>query len=260
MKSERPIEKSNRPLFLLEDIGLEYSKVKQGYILKKFNGDEEILDAAFKLVENLPDDYLLYPNGILINNKFRRCDGVWIIFEDEMSLRLLKNAEFIISQGGYANTKIGYLALAHVEKIEVDLITFAIAQLVSTGALGEFTPSELGYIPEQGTVDYKENYCIYCGQMALWETSLEGNYYANFITTAHLFRKVYDPDNEIELPLINILEERCLNENVKGFPNLKYEGLCYKLACEIEGGQYQFVDEPPEYYTRSLKNKKIKRR
>ncbi|MCS7119537.1 MAG: hypothetical protein RMH75_07060 [Archaeoglobaceae archaeon] len=241
------------PLFLM-DADFEYSKTRQGYVLAKSNGSEEATAIAYEFLDRIPDDYLLFPQGFIYEDRwFRRCDGTWIRLEDDATFLLVKTMVWIASHGGYVASKKSFIELiSPAFGMDVDKASIAIAQSVACGALGEYTPTELGYkIPELREVVYdRASLNLYCGNLALWEQE-ERRGEINHLSVAHLYRKIYS-EKTGEETVISHLEQRCKERKAVGYPNLIFEEECFRLACELVCGLYIFVDEPPYFFTRCL--------
>lgn len=255
MRSRTP-RNTPRNLFMIQ-ADLEYEKTRRGYVLKKYDGSQELLSEAYRIVNELPEDYLLFSQGDIKGNWFRRCDGSWIQIQDEATLALVKLMHHYTLRAAYVDSVSGFINVTSRDLgIDTDHAVFAVAQAVSSGLLGEYTPYDFGYSPRYlEEVDYStEKPNIYCGDLALWEHFPDLQTDAMHICSAHFPRKIIESSAEDEssgITIVELIERRCVEKGIPGgYPPIEMLQELYFLACEIEAGRYRFVNEPPVFFTR----------
>lgn len=258
----RVARNTTRGLFMIP-ADFEYEKTRRGYILKKYDESQELLDEAYRIVRDLPEDYLLFPQGDIKGEWFRRCDGLWIQIKDEATLKLVTLMHHYAIRAAYVDSVSGFINITSRDLgIDVDHAVFSVAQAVSSGLLGEYTPYDFGYSPGYlKEADYNtEEPNIYCGDLALWEHFPELQTDAMHICSAHALRKIIDSSAEEDssgITVIELIERRCVEKGIPGgFPPIEMLQEFYCLACEIEAGRYRFLNEPPVFFTRVCGYKK----
>lgn len=234
----------------------KYYRMNRGYVLPSFEECsknleelEATIESACKIIDRLPDYYLLAPLVHLApDGWFRRCDGVWLYYEDPLTYQLVYNASFSAFFGGYP---IPYELFLSRYANNSEQAVFSLGQALATGAVGEYKPSELGYVPSKHrkTEMRKNNGCenIYCGDLALWEYI--DNFNIDHMTISHLFRPITGEDID-EMPVINYIEMKCKEMGAKTLLGREYKEIANDLAYKIENGTYSFLDVKPVYFTR----------
>jgi len=251
---------NKRPLFLVE-VDLEYSKTKNGYVLPAYNG--EFPENAIEFLNEYPSDYLLFANGIVDPRKpemFRRSDGLWIRYEDQIAKRILDSINAFAERGGYPYM-LSDIFRFHVEYMnqKEEHVIYALSQLIATGAIGMWKPSELGYkhetskqeIPdpsdEDAFVDFASKHSIYCGSLALWEVD-EKKFFPHLLH-AHSYRKLFGRPDIDGIPVITYVERICKKRVILTLDD-EFFRVLFEVALELERGEIGFLDDIPLPYTR----------
>lgn len=241
----KSIAKGSRPLVLdskLASVELEYTKTRNEYIV---HGTDQI--EVKDLLKIVPRDYVLFPNGVLASEGFRRVDGQWVVFEDPLANEILYRSCSVIEHGGYPLTVES--ALVSFGKENVKQVSTALLQLVSTACVGEYSPHFFGYDPTDTSevVDETDpNVNVYCGSLALWEADENDIYPHTLISLAHVLAKV----GNSERPVVALIEEECSKRGVKGYPSRGRFLLAFEFALNVAKGKVTLVDAPPTPYTR----------
>jgi len=147
--------------------------------------------------KRIPKDFLLFPNFYPVGDTkwLRRCDGVWIMYEDTLSWGLLAELALYVEMGclpfrldkAREHLKWKRMQLLALKKKELKdeeieelcrKVDYLLASAVVLGLFGPFKPGELGYVLEESdrrlSVRGMVNYSAYAGSLALYEIGPEG--------------------------------------------------------------------------------------
>jgi len=244
--------------------------------------EEEIekIRKGAKFCDRIPDDFLMFPNVYYAEdcNAFRRCDRVWIRYDDRFSSAILDDMLRITEAGGLPLTfyaarclfRKSYIRYARYTSWELDnllwreegreveetlnmIADYILASTIVCGFFGPYKPSELGYVPQPSQDEdheaYKNDtiwgYSIYAGGMALYEHW--GNGTAFHVLTSHAYRPL-EGGYLNGLTLLGLLNDICKQgdrERWGGLSEWRYGAACL-LAYYIERGKMWFIDDYPK--------------
>jgi len=274
-----------RPLVLRREFGdfpLYYERRDWGYVVwdperrvKQGGSGEEhrkCWEKGVSFCKKVPRDFLLFPNFYPVGTKWlRRCDGVWIMYEDSLSWSLLAELALYVEMGclpfrfDKAREHLKRKRLQQIlvfegkdlkdEEIEefCQKVDYVLASAVVLGLFGPFKPSELGYVPEKSDrrLSLREmvEYSAYAGSLALYEIGPEGQ--ACHMLTSHAYRPVEYGDVG-EVTLMTVLHEhyralsKALGEDCWGAMSPGMYRLAVELAHDVERGEMVFLDRYPD--------------
>jgi hypothetical protein len=277
----------DRPLVLRKEFGdfpLHYECRDGGYVVldlerrmkqkKNESSNEEYRKSWEKGVnfcKKVPKDFLLFPNFYPVSTKWlRRCDGVWIMYEDPLSWSLL--AELALYVEMWCLPFRFDKAREHLKRRRLQLLAFegkdlkdeeieefcqkvdyVLASAVVLGLFGPFKPSELGYVLEESdrrlSVREMMDHSAYAGSLALYEIGPEGQ--ACHMLTSHAYRPV-EYENVGKATLMTIFHEHCrvlskvLGKDCWGALNPGIYRLAVEFAHDAERGKLVFLDQYPD--------------
>jgi hypothetical protein len=244
-------------------------RVKQGG--SGFSNGEEYCrswEKGVNFCKKIPKDFLMFPNFYPVGGTkwLRRCDGVWIMYEDPLSWSLL--AELALYVEMWCLPFRFDKAREHLKRRRLQLLAFegkdlkdeeieefcqkvdyVLASAVVLGLFGPFKPSELGYVLEESdrklSVREMVNYSAYAGGLALYEIGSEGQ--ACHMLTSHAYRPV-EYGNVGDVALMTVFHEYCraLGEDYWGALSPGIYRMAVELAHDAERGELVFLDRYPE--------------
>jgi hypothetical protein len=277
-----------RPLILRREFGdfpLYYEYRDGGYVVLDLGrrvkrGGSESLNEEYRkswekgvnFCKKVPKDFLLFPNFYPVGTKWlRRCDGVWIMYEDSLSWSLLAELALYVEMGCLPfrfDKAREYLKRKRLQQLFVferkDLkdeeieefcqkVDYVLASAVVLGLFGPFKPSELGYVMEKSdrrlSVREMMDYSAYAGSLALYEIGPEGQ--ACHMLTSHAYRPV-EYENVGDVALMTVFHEYCralgkvLGKDYWGTLSPGIYRLAVEFAHDAERGELVFLDRYPE--------------
>lgn len=244
--------RQQRPLQVTKDsekFELDFSRVRGSYTLPPFS--EDLYRREYEeTLKSLAYDYVLFPNGLLSYEGFRRSDGVWITFEDDMTREIAYRICVTVEHGGYPPSLGSFFE--QVAGVDKRRLVFALSQLIGSSCFGHSTPSEFGYDPTD-TVDSLDGVeltsCnLYCGSLALWESNENDVYPHTLISLAHYLLR--DESTGGVMPVITYLEKLCFQRGARGYPNGRRGLLSFEVAKAIALGDLVLLDVPSTPFTR----------
>lgn len=256
----------SEPLPLLIDVDFDYERKSGVYIFTEYMNGEGVNFRDVERVLNEAKEKVLFPNvtpTLDQHTLYRRCDGLWLAFKDEVAEWLLSRICSVVMSGGYP-PQLEYAYMMLVDQFKpvmgedeaINRVGFALAQIYATGAVGEYKPSFFGY--EEYGIDgedegVEENArSLYAGGLALWEVDVKRDVEIPHTLCSHAFRRlksVADDDLTIQLDgrsVQNAVEYLCMHRGVKGCPHPARVDVGYEIAVLLESGKPVFVDEPPD--------------
>lgn len=253
----------------------DYGKRRGVYVFGAYSPDIEFDDLIDKI-----EGMVLFPNvspvftdkGLL----YRRSDGAWLVFKDEVTNDLVMRVCNTVQCGGRP-PQMEWAVSMYVRMMqdrgaeEGDAIAraaFAVTQAYATGALGEFSLSDLGYeVPgggnnsggdefEEENAEGESKVSLYAGRLALWEVGEIGE--APHTLYCHAFRRIYVSSqvqgcekllDELDgRSIMNAIEYLCRLKDVKGYPHPEQGEAAYRIARLLEAGVLVFQEEYPDPY------------
>jgi len=244
-------------------------RVKQGGSGSS-NGEEyhRSWEKGVNFCKKIPKDFLMFPNFYPVGGTkwLRRCDGVWIMYEDPLSWSLL--AELALYVEMWCLPFRFDKAREHLKRRRLQLLAFegrdlkdeeieefcqkvdyVLASAVVLGLFGPFKPSELGYVLEESdrklSVREMIDHSAYAGSLALYEIGPEGQ--ACHMLTSHAYRPV-EYGSVGDVALMTVFHEHCraLGKDYWGTLSLGIYRLAVELAHDAERGEMVFLDRYPE--------------
>jgi hypothetical protein len=243
-------------------------RVKQGGSGFSNGEDYRSWEKGVNFCKKIPKDFLMFPNFYPVGGTkwLRRCDGVWIMYEDPLSWSLL--AELALYVEMWCLPFRFDKAREHLKRRRLQLLAFegkdlkdeeieefcqkvdyVLASAVVLGLFGPFKPSELGYVLEESdrklSVREMVNYSAYAGGLALYEIGSEGQ--ACHMLTSHAYRPV-EYGNVGDVALMTVFHEYCraLGEDYWGALSPGIYRMAVELAHDAERGEIVFLDRYPE--------------
>jgi hypothetical protein len=272
-----------RPLVLRREFGdfpLYYEYRDRGYVVldlgRRVKQDEEYhksWEKGVNFCKKVPKDFLLFPNFYPLEGTkwLRRCDGVWIRYEDSLSWSLLAELALYVEMGCLPfrfDKAREYLKRKRLQQLLVferkDLkdeeieefcqkVDYVLASAVVLGLLGPFKPGELGYVLEKSdrrlSVREMIDHSAYAGSLALYEIGPEGH--ACHMLTSHAYRPV-EYENVGPVTLMTVFHEHCralskvLGKDCWGALSPGIYRLAVELAHDVERGEMVFLDRYPD--------------
>jgi len=268
----------DRPLILRREFGefpLCYEHRGEGYVVldleKRVKQDEKYYrswERGVNFCKKIPKDFLMFPNFYPVEGTkwLRRCDGVWIMYEDPLSWSLL--AELALYVEMWCLPFRFDKAREHLKRRRLQLLAFegkdlkdeeieefcqkvdyVLASAVVLGLFGSFKPSELGYVLEESdrklSVREMMDHSAYAGSLALYEIGPEGQ--ACHMLTSHAYRPV-EYGSVGDVALMTVFHEYCraLGKDYWGALSPGIYRMAVELAHDAERGELVFLDRYPE--------------
>ena len=278
----------DRPLVLRREFGdfpLYYEYRDGGYVVldlgrrvkrggSEFSNEEyrKSWERGVNFCKRVPKDFLLFPNFYPVGDTkwLRRCDGVWIVYEDSLSWSILAELALYVEMGCLPFRfdkarehlkwkRVRLLALRGKELKDEEIeelyqkIDYVLASAVVLGLFGPFKPSELGYVMEKSerrlSVREMVNHSAYAGSLALYEIGSEGH--ACHMLTSHAYRPV-EYGSVGDVALMTVFHEhyralsKVLGKDCWGALSPGMYRLAVELAHDAERGELVFLDRYPE--------------